>query len=82
LDFIYKGLECTALVGGSGGPVFLKLNNWLKIEGSGSDLWLENPDEVGGGCFHKVNDDQLWSDRSVSLLTNLFSEGEAKEMLF
>jgi hypothetical protein len=62
--------------------VFFKLNDWLKAESDGSDFWLENPNEIGGGGFCEVNDDWLQGDESVSLLTNLFGKGGVGEMLF
>jgi hypothetical protein len=70
------------LVGGGGGPAFLKLDNGLKAEGSGSDLWLKDPDKVGGGGFGEVDDDWLWDNRSVRLLTDAFGKGGVGEMLF
>jgi hypothetical protein len=36
--------------------VLFKLNNWLEAKGSGGDLRLEDPNEVGGGGFREVND--------------------------
>jgi hypothetical protein len=82
LDFICKGLESAVLVGSGSGPVFFKLNDWLETEGSGSDLQLDDPNKIGGGGFCEVNDNQLWSDRGVGLLTNSFSKKEASETLF
>jgi hypothetical protein len=70
------------LVGGGGRPVLLKLDNWLKTEGSGSDFWLKDPNKVGSGSFCEVDDDQLWGNGSVYLLTNLFGKGRAGKMLF
>jgi hypothetical protein len=54
--------------------VFLKLNNWLEAEGGGSDLRLEDPDEVGGGGFSEVDDYRLRGDWSVGLLTDSFGK--------
>jgi hypothetical protein len=82
LDFICKGLEGAALVGSGVGPVFFKLNDRLKTESSGGDLRLKDPDKVGGGGFREVNDNRLWNNRDVDLLTNSFGEGGAGEMLF
>jgi hypothetical protein len=82
LNFVRKGLEGAALVGGGVGPVFLKLNDWLEAEGGGGDLRLEDPDEVGGGGLGEVDNDRLWGDRGVGLLTDAFSEGGAGETLF
>jgi hypothetical protein len=62
--------------------VFLKLDDRLEAEGGGGDLRLEDPDEVGGGCFCEVDDNRLRGDGSVGLLTNTFSEGGAGETLF
>jgi hypothetical protein len=62
--------------------VFFKLDNWLEAEGGGGDLRLEDSDKVGGGCFCEVDDDQLWGDGSVGLLTYSFGEGGAGETLF
>jgi hypothetical protein len=59
LDFVHEGLEGAVLVGGSGGPVFLKLDDWLKTEGSSGDLRFENPDEVSSGGFCEVGNDWL-----------------------
>jgi hypothetical protein len=82
LDFVCKRLEGAALVGGSSRPVFLKLNDWLETEDNGSNLWLEDPNKVGSGGFCEVNDDQLWSDKGIGLLTNLFGERGTGEMFF
>jgi hypothetical protein len=62
--------------------VFLKLDDWLESEGGGGDLWLEDPDEVGGSGFCEVDDDRLRGDRGVRLLTDSFGEGGAGETLF
>jgi hypothetical protein len=59
LDFVRKGLEGAALVRGRVRPVFFKLNDGLEVEGDGGDLWLEDPNEVGGGGLGKVNDNWL-----------------------
>jgi hypothetical protein len=59
--------------------VFLKLDDRLETEGGGGDLWLEDPNEVGGGCFREVDDNRLRGDRDVSLLTDSFGEGGAGE---
>jgi hypothetical protein len=82
LDFVREGLEGAALVGGRVGPVFLKLDDRLESEGGGSDLQLEDPDEVGGGGFCEVDDNRLRGDGSVCLLTDSFGEGGAGEALF
>jgi hypothetical protein len=82
LDFVHKELKGTALVGSGRGPVFLKLDDWLKADHSGGDLWLKDPDKIGGSGFCEVNDDWLWGDGSVSLFTNSFSEGGAGKTLF
>jgi hypothetical protein len=82
LDFVCKGLKGTALVRGGGRPVFLKLDDGLEAEGSGGDLWLEDPNEISGGGFYKVNDDRLRSDESVYLFTDVFGKGWAGETLF
>jgi hypothetical protein len=82
LDFVRKGLKGTVLVGSRVGPVLFKLDNRFEAEGSGSDLWLEDPNEVGGGGFGEVDDDRLWGDGSVCLLTDSFGKGGAGEMLF
>jgi hypothetical protein len=82
LNFVCKRLEGATLVRGGEGPVFLKLDNRLKAEGSGSDLRLEDPDEIGSGGFCEVNDDRLQSDGSVYLLTDSFSEREADKTFF
>jgi hypothetical protein len=57
LDFVCKGFESVALVRGGVGPVFFKLNDGLEAEGGGSDLQLEDPNEVGGGGFSEVDND-------------------------
>jgi hypothetical protein len=62
--------------------VFLKLDDRLEAEGGGGDLRLEDPNKVGGGCFREVDDDRLWGDGSISLLTDLFGERGAGETLF
>jgi hypothetical protein len=62
--------------------VFLKLDNGLKVEGGGSDLWLEDPNKIGGGGFCEVDDNQLQDNGSVGLLTNLFGERGASKTLF
>jgi hypothetical protein len=59
LDFVCEGLEGAALVRGGVEPVLLKLDDGLKAKGSGSDLWLKDPNEVGGGGFCEVDDNQL-----------------------
>jgi hypothetical protein len=68
------------LVRGGSRPVFLKLNDGFETEGSGGDLWFEDPNEVGSGGFCEVDDDQLWSNRSVGLLTNLFGKRRVGKM--
>jgi hypothetical protein len=70
------------LVRGGGGPVFFKLNDRLETESGGGDLWLEDSDKIDGDGFDEVNDDWLWSNGGVCLLTNSFGEGEAGETLF
>jgi hypothetical protein len=82
LDFVHKGLEGAALVRGDVGPVFFKLNDRLEMEGGGSDLWLEDPNKVGGGGFREVNNYRLRGNWGVGLLTNLFGKGGAGKMLF
>jgi hypothetical protein len=82
LDFVRKKLKDAALVGGGGGPVFLKLNDWLEVKGSSGDLWLEDPYEVSSSGLSEVNDNWLWSDGGVDLLTNAFGKEGAGEMLF
>jgi hypothetical protein len=82
LNFVRKGLEGAALVGGRIGPVFLKLDNRLEAEGGGGDLRLEDPNEIGGGGLCEVDDDRLRGNGSVCLLTDLFGEGGAGETLF
>jgi hypothetical protein len=82
LNFVHKGLEDTALVGGSVRPVFLKLDDRLEAEGGGGDLQFEDPNEVGGSGFREVDDDRLRGNGSVGLLTNVFGKGEAGETLF
>jgi hypothetical protein len=82
LDFVRKGLEGAALVRGGIGPVFLKLNDWLEAEGGGSDLQLEDPDEVGSGGFREVDNYRLRGNRGVGLLTDAFGKGGAGETLF
>jgi hypothetical protein len=62
--------------------VFFKLNDWLEIESDSSDLWLEDPNKVGGGGFCEVNDNWLWDDGSVSLLIDLFGKEGAGKTLF
>jgi hypothetical protein len=62
--------------------VFLKLDDWLEAEDGGGDLWLEDPDEVGGGGLGEVDDDRLRGNRGVGLLTNSFGEGGAGKTLF
>jgi hypothetical protein len=62
LDFVRKELKSTALVGGSGGPMLFKLNDWLEIESNGGDLWLEDPNEIGSDGFYKVDDNRLWGN--------------------
>jgi hypothetical protein len=62
--------------------VFLKLNDGLEAEGSGGDLRLKDPNEVGGGCFCEADNNRLQGDRSVHLLTDSFSERGAGKMLF
>jgi hypothetical protein len=74
LDFVRKGFEGAALIGGGGEPVFLKFDDWLKAEGGGSDLQLEDSDKVSGGRLCKVDNNWLQNNGSVGLLTNLFSE--------
>jgi hypothetical protein len=74
LDFICKGLKSAALIESGGGSVLFKLNDWLEAEGDGNDLRLKDPDKVGNGGFHEVDDNWLWSDRSIDLLTNLFGK--------
>jgi hypothetical protein len=59
LDFVREGLEGTALVGGRIGSVFLKLDDRLEAEGGGSDLRLEDPNEVSGGGFGEVDNYRL-----------------------
>jgi hypothetical protein len=82
LDFVCEELEGTALVRGNEGPVFFKLNDGLEAEGGGGDLWLEDPNEVGGSCFGEVNDNQLQDYGSIDLLTDSFGKREAGETLF
>jgi hypothetical protein len=82
LDLVRKRLEGTTLVKGGIGPVFFKLNDGLEAEGSGNNLWLEDPNEVGGGGFCEVNDYRLWGNQGVGLLTNSFSKREAGKTLF
>jgi hypothetical protein len=82
LDFVCEGLEDTALVGGRVGPVFLKLDDGLEVEGGGGDLRLEDPDEVGSGGFREVDNYRLWGNWGISLLTDTFGEGGAGETLF
>jgi hypothetical protein len=82
LDFVREGLEGTALVGSRVGPVLFKLDDRLEAEGGGSDLRLEDPNEVGGGGFREVDDNRLRGDGSVYLLTDLFGKGGAGEALF
>jgi hypothetical protein len=53
------GLEGATLVGDGVGPVLLKLNDRLEAECSGCNLWLEDPNEVGGGGFGEVDDNRL-----------------------
>jgi hypothetical protein len=62
--------------------MFLKLNDGLKAESSGGDLWLEDLNKIGSGGFREVDDDWLQSDRSVCLLTDLFGKRGAGETLF
>jgi hypothetical protein len=57
LDFVRKELEGAALVRGGRGPMFLELNDWLEAEGGGGDLWLEDPNEAGGGGLGEVDND-------------------------
>jgi hypothetical protein len=45
-----------ALVRSGIGPVLFKLNDQLEVEGSGGDLQLEDPNEIGGSGFCEVND--------------------------
>jgi hypothetical protein len=71
-----------ALVGSGRRPVFLKLDNGLEAKGSGGDLRPEDTNEVSSGGFCEVDDDWLWSNRSISLLTDLFSERGANKALF
>jgi hypothetical protein len=80
LDFIYEGLEDTALVENGRGPVFFKLNNQLEAESGGGDLWLEDPNKVGDGGFCKVNNDWLQSNGIIGLLTNLFGKRGASDV--
>jgi hypothetical protein len=82
LNFVCKGLEGAALVRGRVGPVFFKLDDRLEAKSGGSDLRLEDPDEVGGGGLGKVDDNRLRGDRSVGLFTDSFGEGGAGETLF
>jgi hypothetical protein len=82
LNLVCKGLEGAALVRGRVGPVFLELDDRLEAKGGGGDLRLEDPDEVGGGCFREVNDNRLRGDRGVSLLTDSFGKGGASEAFF
>jgi hypothetical protein len=62
--------------------VFLKLDDGLEAEGGGGDLWLEDPNEIGGGGLGEVDDNWLRGDGSVCLLTDSFGERGAGEMLF
>jgi hypothetical protein len=82
LDFVRKGLEGATLVGSRVGPVFFKLDDRLEAEGSGGDLRLEDPNEVGGGGLGEVDDDRLRGDGGIGLLTNSFGKGGAGETLF
>jgi hypothetical protein len=82
LDFVCKGLKCAALVRGSSDPVFFKLNDRLESESGSSDLQLENPDKIGGGGLGEVDDNQLWGNRSICLLTDSFGKRGAGKMLF
>jgi hypothetical protein len=82
LDFVRKGLESAALVGGCVGPVLFKLNDRLETEGGGGDLRLEDSNEVGGGGLGEVDNDRLRGDGGVGLLTDSFSERGAGETLF
>jgi hypothetical protein len=82
LDFIRKELDSAVLVGGGVGPVLLKLDDGLEAEGGGSDLRLEDPNEVGGGGFCKVDDDRLRGNWGVGLFTNMFGERGASKTLF
>jgi hypothetical protein len=82
LDFVREGLEGAVLVRGRVGPVLFKLDNRLEAEGCGGDLRLEDPDEIGGGGLGEVDDDRLWGNGSIGLLTDLFGEGGAGETFF
>jgi hypothetical protein len=62
--------------------VFFKLDDRLEAKGGSGDLRLEDPDEIGGGSFCEVDDNRLWGNGSVRLLTDLFGEGGAGETLF
>jgi hypothetical protein len=54
----------------------------LEVEGSGSDLRLEDYNKISSGCLGEVNDDRLRGNRGVRLLIDLFSKGGAGETLF
>jgi hypothetical protein len=82
LDFVREGLEGAVLVEGGIGPVFLELNNRLEAEDGGGDFWLEDPDEIGGGCFCEIDDNRLRGNWGVGLLTNAFGKGGMGKTLF
>jgi hypothetical protein len=62
--------------------VLFKLDDWLEAEGGSGDLWFEDPNEVGGGGLGEVNDNRLWGNGGISLLTDAFGEGGSSKMLF
>jgi hypothetical protein len=62
--------------------VFLKLDDRLKAEGGGSDLWFEDSDEIGSGGLGEVDNNRLQSNGSVGLLADSFGERGAGETLF